>query len=467
LAGSIQSRPNSIASPKLASIARAQSTAPAQDTSPLAAADTVSTGPPSQLPTADIPGTHFTPTHDGGILKADSGLSLRQDGTSYQMTLPGGDYQIAWNGNNPPLGAGPSGTFKVNTFKDKDGSVSGYSYPGKDGTTVFINKNDMSVVYQSKQEGITQHLDPEGGSLIEANHDYRGQDGKIQQMQQQVYVDPDGTAYSLKGDPNGLKISQTGISFVDPRNWRESSEFPQPLPKAPTGPFAGPTSPIPPPTRPTPAPAPPGPGGNLKWAPTTPGPLGETKTGSQMSRSVTADGSLTIMTRNGVALLASPDGTAVAIDPRLDGSLGAVKVTPHQLSDGTYEHQYQFNDKFGGVYTMYDHSEDMEVLSGDSRVNQHVFPNGTIATTVQGDLGKSYRILNLPNGSTQSDPGIELGQDLMSGDGDRVFLQGNPSPIGLPYPIPSDIVMAGTLTGIDNQINNGMPMPGDPGLNQQ
>ncbi len=485
MAGTIRPNPSSVNSPvQTKAMPRAAVAAPAVET-PEASLDQLQTSPSSAvsspLAARTIAGTTFQPSSTGGTLSAGNGLSLRQDGSSYQMKLPGGD-QIVWTGQDRPMGVGAEGAFRVKTYTDKDGAVTGFSYSQKDGTEVSINQDDMSVVYQNKLKGVTQHLGPDGGQYIVAQHEYQlGGKGKIQKLEQKLYIEPDGNVIHLKGDTNGLKVSQTGLEFKNPSDWRVGTEFPKPIPMPLSGALVDRLATTPAPARgPVAAPGPvsvaaaAAPTNPVNWAEPYPTANNEVMTGSQTSRATSPDGSLSILTRNNIALLISPDKTAVAIDPRLpqttdDSDALPVSVTPHTLPDGRVEHRFQFNDAHGAVYTMFDHSQDFQVVSGDSRVSQQVFPNGTIVSTVKGQQpGQVYRMINLPDGSTQFDPGIQMGRNPGTGDSDRVYMQGaggQTLEVGLPYPIPGDIAMAGLMNSLDQQINaqNGTgPAPSGP-----
>jgi hypothetical protein len=438
-------------------------------------ADTfVAPAPPSLASQAStIPGTQFAQSPTGGTLTADNGLALRQDGGNYQLKLPGGD-QIVWDGKNQPVGVGADGAFKVESHLDQAGLSTGYSYQAKDGTEVFINRDDMSVVYRNQKDGVTQHLDSEGGQFIVAKNNYKGSSGDAT-MEQQIYIDPKGQVHNLKGDPDGLLVSKTQVSFKNPTNWQVAARLPRPLDFTPTGQFCYPTGGSQP--NPSPAggaqPAPPvnpNPNQPLSWAEPNPDVPSANEGRSQIIRTRTPDGSLCITTRNGIAMMAQSDGKSYALDPRQEKGSDSLPVSVglHELPNGQFEHKYTFNDAKGGRYTMFEHSEDMYVQSGDNRVNQHIYPDGSIFMTVAGDQGQLYEAKVLPDGTLYEDPGLKLDKNLTSGDKDRLYLQGangQPEELGIPYPIPGDINYStlgihGVSQNVDPILEGKQPIPG-------
>jgi len=162
-------------------------------------------------------------------------------------------------------------------------------------------------------------------------------------------------------------------------------------------------------------------------------------TPSGVIRQENPDGSLFISLPHGVVVSQMQDGQCSAYDSRYPGQIFPAVARDINIPGKGPDRELNYTDGGGNLYTMYSKSQDFAVESRDRRVQQVVFPDGTMAIMAktndpQTGLQQNHRIMIDPAGrvNTFGEKGVAVGKDQL------VFKNGEQSQIlGLPYPVPA------------------------------
>ena len=405
----------------------------------------------------------------GGVAEAqtDSGLAINFSGGHQSVKLPGGDEIFHSFGDGALKGQVGGQEVEVQPFLDETGGVYGYGYNRPDGTRVTVNLEDFTYVLENKYGNVTQSVGPDGSQVISMRSDFRNPQGRITKLEQNVYVGADGQVEGLGKNQDGLQVSGKEISFRNPAGLKISADLPLAFNKPLSGDLAAPTAPAAPP--PTPAAAQNFKPGNAvlmegtdHFTPGVPGnpavgqgnlnpyiynpPVGDgnVNTGSGLARYRTAAGTV-LNFQNGITMM------DVGGDARMTGSDflpgGPVEVTQRNRPNAPPESQYRFADATGNRYTCFSDSLDFMVESPDGRAVQVMNPDGRVYGAIRTPDGQVKRFEIAPDGYNQHDAAMGFGWNPVKREYDKVFLQGDPNPIPLPYPIGEFQKMSGTAPG--------------------
>lgn len=168
-------------------------------------------------------------------------------------------------------------------------------------------------------------------------------------------------------------------------------------------------------------------------------------------------GSLFISLPSGLVLSAYSNGSVQAFDSRSLSPLPA-QATPVHTPGGGDETRYQCVDALGNQFTFFSKSLDFSATSRDGRVRQVVYPSGQmlIMSRLPGADGRDvthYTEL-LPDGSINT-----YGDNRTRVASDRI-VYGTGQMVGLPYPIPVDQPLLGTMTGLSGRAMAQFPVSG-------